>query len=139
MKKNNVLCVSKQNNILKRSYQTLTMAFVSVLTFLMTSAYGFAATDLATAIKNICTKIGTTLTSILGPVCVLVLGFAIFSIIVGKNSKSAETGMDWAKRAIIGFIIFNLLGTILTYGIGLFSGTQQWGATSAMITLPQIL
>lgn len=129
----------KKNNVLSNPKQKIVMSSMSVLTFLMTGAYAFAATELSAAIKSGCQSVGQLMTSILGPVCVLVLGFAIFSIIVGKNSKSAETGMDWAKRAIFGFIIFNLLGSILQYGVTLFSGTQQWGATSAMLTLSQIL
>lgn len=101
--------------------------------------YSFAAkTGLDSAVNKILEKIGLSLTNILGPLCVLILGIAIFTIIVGKNSKSAESGMDWAKRSIIGFIAFNLLGSILAYGNDLFVGlnTRQWVTTSFIDTLP---
>ena len=131
---------SKQNSPLEKkgiSYQIgalITTAAIYASTLMTT----FAATDLSSAIKNICNKVGTLLTSVFGPLCILILGIAIITILIGKNSKSAEQGMEWAKRACICFIVFNLLGSILTWGITLFSGTNvsSWGTTTeALIQL----
>lgn len=98
----------------------------------------FAAKELGQALVGVCNDIGKLLTQVFGPLCVLILAFAIISIVIGKSSKSADAGMDWAKRAILGFIAFNLLGSILSYGIGLFENTQQWSTvtngTTAMVS-----
>lgn len=115
----------------KRNYKSQLTAGLTALTMSAVPMFGFAADLISDAVVDLCNKVGTTLTNIFGPVCILILGFAIFTIIMGKNSKSADEGMSWAKRAIFGFIAFNLLGTVLRYGVGLFAGTQQWGAVTA--------
>lgn len=133
------MCNSKQTNSLeKRDLCKKYGPAMSVFPLIATLTATTFATDLATAITSILNSIGTLLTTVFGPLCVLVLGLAIVSILVGKNSKSAEQGMEWAKRACICFVVFNLLGSILTWGLGLFSGTNvsSWGtATEAFIHL----
>lgn len=101
----------------------------------------FAAVTLSDAVISICNKIGTLLTQVFGPLCILVLGIAIISIMVGQNSKSAENGMSWAKRACGCFIAFNILGSVLTWGLTLFSNTNvsAWGTTQDVASIFQMI
>lgn len=118
-----------ENKSVAQNFGAFVAAVPAVATLTVTT---FAATELSAAIKSVLNSIGTLLTSVFGPLCILVLGLAIVSILIGKNSKSAESGMEWAKRACICFVVFNLLGSILTWGLTLFSGTNvgAWGTTT---------
>lgn len=131
--KNQISLLQKKDNL-----SSAIMGISSIVTLTAMPMVSFADnTELGAAITTLIGKIGTLLTTVFGPLCVLILAIAIITIIIGKNSKSAESGMEWAKRAVIGFIAFNLLGSILTYGISLFSqaGTQQWGTVTAALGL----
>lgn len=123
------MCETKQKSPLtQKGNKFSAFATASMLASLVTCTFA-AGTDLSGAIVSLCNKIGSLLTTIFGPLCILILGVAIITIMIGKNSKSAESGMDWAKRACICFVVFNLLGAILTWGLSLFSGTNVsgWG------------
>lgn len=127
------MCETKQKSPLtQKGGKFSAFATASMLASLITCT--FAATDLGKAIVSLCNGIGKLLTTVFGPLCILILGVAIVTIMIGKNSKSAESGMDWAKRACICFIIFNLLGAILTWGNSLFSGigtnVGEWDAAA---------
>ena len=130
------MCNSKQTNSLEKrdlcKKYGPAMSVLPLSAALTTVTFAARTTDLASAVTSILNSIGTLLTSVFGPLCILVLGLAIVSILVGKNSKSAEQGMEWAKRACICFVVFNLLGSILTWGLGLFSNTNvsSWGTTT---------
>lgn len=82
----------------------------------------FAASDPQTVILNVINSLGSILTTIFPPLCVLILGFCIIGLMMGRSSKSAENSLSWAKRAVGGFIGFNCLGLILEYGTKLFAG-----------------
>ena len=123
------MCETKQKSPLtKKGNKFSAFATASMLASLVTCTFA-ADTGLSGAIVSLCNNIGSLLTTIFGPLCILILGVAIVTIMIGKNSKSAESGMDWAKRACICFVVFNLLGAILTWGLSLFSGTNVngWG------------
>lgn len=86
-------------------------------------------------IKKVITSIGGIMTSIFSPLCVLILGIAIVSIILCKDSKGATNGISWAKRAVIGFVIFNCLGSILQYGTQLFAGQSYNFAAISLLPI----
>lgn len=132
------MCNSKQTNSLeKRDLCKKYGPAMSVFPLIATLTATTFAKDLNEAIISILNGVGTLLTSVFGPLCILVLGLAIVSILVGKNSKSAEQGMEWAKRACICFVVFNLLGAILTWGFDLFNGlgtnVSDWGNVSTAL------
>lgn len=87
-----------------------------------------ASAGLVAAVVKICNDIGTFLTAIINPVCAVLIGVSLFSIIFGTNSKSTEEAISRIKKIFICFVVFNCLGLILTYGTSLMSniGGQYW-------------
>lgn len=83
---------------------------------------------LVNAVVKICNDIGKFLTAIINPICAVLIGVSLFSIIFGTNSHSTENAIDKIKKISICFIIFNCLGLILTYGTSLMAGIggQYW-------------
>lgn len=49
------------------------------------------------------------------PLCVLGFGFSIIQIMLASNQKSVSNGLGFAKTVIAAFIIFNCLGTLISY------------------------
>lgn len=106
----------------KINKQSLAGALTTLSTMSIMVLPAFAYSTPEEIIKKVITSIGGIMTSIFSPLCVLILGIAIVSIILCKDSKSATSGFSWAKRAVIGFVVFNCLGSILQYGTDLLAG-----------------
>lgn len=127
--------LTKKNTLQNKNSKKLSNCISAMAAFAVTSAMAvqaFAATGLSDAILNVIKSIGTLLNTVFTPLCVLVLGISIVTIMIGKSSKSADEGISWAKRAVECFVVFFLLGSILTYGVSLFAGTQyDFGAAKA--------
>lgn len=127
--------LTKKNTLQNQNSKKLSNCISVVAAFAVTSAMAvqaFAATGLSDAILNVIKSLGTLLNTVFTPLCVLVLGISIVTIMIGKSSKSADEGISWAKRAVGCFVVFFLLGSILTYGVSLFAGTQyDFGAAKA--------
>lgn len=127
--------LTKKNTLQNKNSKKLSNCISAMAAFAVTSAMAvqaFAATGLSDAILNVIKSLGTLLNTVFTPLCVLVLGISIVTIMIGKSSKSADEGISWAKRAVGCFVVFFLLGSILTYGVGLFAGTQyDFGAAKA--------
>ena len=127
--------LTKKNTLQNKNSKKLSKCISAMAAFAVTSAMAvqaFAATGLSDAILNVIKSLGTLLNTVFTPLCVLVLGISIVTIMIGKSSKSADEGISWAKRAVECFVVFFLLGSILTYGVSLFAGTQyDFGAAKA--------
>lgn len=127
--------LTKKNTLQNKNSKKLSNCISAMAAFAVTSAMAvqaFAATGLSDAILNVIKSLGTLLNTVFTPLCVLVLGVSIVTIMIGKSSKSADEGISWAKRAVGCFVVFFLLGSILTYGVSLFAGTQyDFGAAKA--------
>lgn len=127
--------LTKKNTLQNKNSKKLSNCISAMAAFAVTSAMAvqaFAATGLSDAILNVIKSLGTLLNTVFTPLCVLVLGISIVTIMIGKSSKSADEGISWAKRAVGCFVVFFLLGSILTYGVSLFAGTQyDFGAAKA--------
>ena len=127
--------LTKKNTLKNKNSKKLSNCISAMAAFAVTSAMAvqaFAATGLSDAILNVIKSLGTLLNTVFTPLCVLVLGISIVTIMIGKSSKSADEGISWAKRAVGCFVVFFLLGSILTYGVSLFAGTQyDFGAAKA--------
>lgn len=127
--------LTKKNTLQNKNSKKLSNCISAMAAFAVTSAMAvqaFAATGLSEAILNVIKSLGTLLNTVFTPLCVLVLGISIVTIMIGKSSKSADEGISWAKRAVGCFVVFFLLGSILTYGVSLFAGTQyDFGAAKA--------
>ena len=127
--------LTKMNTLQNKNSKKLSNCISAMAAFAVTSAMAgqaFAATGLSEAILNVIKSLGTLLNTVFTPLCVLVLGISIVTIMIGKSSKSADEGISWAKRDVGCFVVFFLLGSILTYGVSLFAGTQyDFGAAKA--------
>lgn len=127
--------LTKKNTLQNKNSKKLSNCISAMAAFAITSAMAvqaFAATGLSDAILNVIKSLGTLLNTVFTPLCVLVLGISIVTIMIGKSPKSADEGISWAKRAVGCFVVFFLLGSILTYGVSLFAGTQyDFGAAKA--------
>lgn len=127
--------LTKKNTLQNKNSKKLSNCISAMAAFAATSAMAvqaFAATGLSDAILNVIKSLGTLLNTVFTPLCVLVLGISIVTIMIGKSPKSADEGISWAKRAVGCFVVFFLLGSILTYGVSLFAGTQyDFGAAKA--------
>lgn len=127
--------LTKKNTLQNKNSKKLSNCISAMTAFAVTSVMAvqaFAATGLSDAILNVIKSLGTLLNTVFTPLCVLVLGISIVTIMIGKSSKSADEGISWAKRAVGCFVVFFLLGSILTYGVSLFAGTQyDFGAAKA--------
>ena len=121
----------------QNKFNTITIGIIITLLSIMPV---FAADDkpdgLTTLLIHAITAIRTVINTIFDPICVLALGICIVILVLGRNSKSAESSMSWAKRIVICFVIFNIAGTILTFLTGAFNGTGLDKAYTTMITLP---
>lgn len=127
--------LTKKNTLQNKNSKKLSNCISAMAAFAVTSAMAvqaFAATGLSDAILNVIKSLGTLLNTVFTPLCVLVIGISIVTIMIGKSPKSADEGISWAKRAVGCFVVFFLLGSILTYGVSLFAGTQyDFGAAKA--------
>ncbi len=127
--------LTKKNTLQNKNSKKLSNYISAMAAFAVTSAMAvqaFAATGLSDAILNVIKSLGTLLNTVFTPLCVLVLGYSIVTIMIGKSSKSADEGISWAKRAVGCFVVFFMIGSILTYGVSLFAGTQyDFGAAKA--------
>lgn len=108
------------------------LTFVALMTFtlpMMVFCAEEGSGDIAGAIVKVCQDIGALMTAVLNPVCAVLLGFSLFSLILGTNSKSADNAITRIKRIVICFVIFNCLGLLLTYGTTLMQnigGQSNW-------------
>ena len=127
--------LTKKNTLQNKNSKKLSNCISAMVAFAVTSAMAvqaFAATGLSDAILNVIKSLGTLLNTVFTPLCVLVLGWSIVTIMIGKSPKSADEGISWAKRAVGCFVVFFMIGSILTYGVSLFAGTQyDFGAAKA--------
>ena len=127
--------LTKKNTLQNKNSKKLSNCISAMAAFAVTSAMAvqaFAATGLSEAILNVIKSLGTLLNTVFTPLCVLVLGLSIVTIMIGKSPKSADEGISWAKRAVGCFVVFSMIGSILTYGVSLFAGTQyDFGAAKA--------
>lgn len=115
----------------KKSSAINIICFMLVAVILATiSVVAFADGEIANAVTKIANDIYKILASILNPVCVAILAFCIIRLILGSNSKGAESSIQWIKRVVIGFACFNMLGLFLTYGENLMKSVGGQYKTS---------
>lgn len=95
------------------------------------SSMAFAAgEEISNAVIKVCKDIGGIMTAILNPICAVVIGICLLTLIFGKNSKSADSSIQWIKRVVICFVCFNCIGLFLSYGTSLMAGIggqSNWG------------
>lgn len=85
--------------------------------------------DISDAVVKVCQDIGTIMTSIINPVCSVLFGFNLFSLILGTNSKTADNAISRIKKIVICFVCFNCIGLFLSYGTTLMQsigGQSTW-------------
>lgn len=85
--------------------------------------------DIAGAVVKVCQDIGSLMSAILNPVCSVMFGINLFSLIFGTNSKSADAAISRIKKIIICFVCFNCIGLFLSYGTTLMQsigGQSNW-------------
>ena len=95
--------LTKKNTLQNKNSKKLSNCISAMAAFAVTSAMAvqaFAATGLSDAILNVIKSLGTLLNTVFTPLCVLVLGISIVTIMIGKSPKSADEGISWAKRAV---------------------------------------
>jgi hypothetical protein len=89
-----------------------------------------AGEEISNAVIKVCKDIGGIMTAVLNPICAVVIGICLLSLIFGKNSKSADSSIQWIKRVVICFVCFNCIGLFLSYGTSLMAGIggqSNWG------------
>lgn len=118
--------LAKQVNVnaLAIMYTVLTIGAFCLLTMVPALAVGPAE-----IVINILKGIGTVLTTIFSPICVLIVAIAIIGLVLGRDPKTSATYYSWIKRTIVCFVIFNVIGSLFTWGEGLIIGE---GLTQAL-------
>lgn len=106
----------------KNKMQALGVAAISTL---LCATPAFADGDLQGLLLGAINAVRTIISAIFNPLCIVALGVCIAILVLGRNSKSADSSMSWAKRIVICFIVFNILGTLVTWLTGTaFSGAS---------------
>ena len=111
----------------KKFVKMIAFAMV-VATIFAFSAFSFSAgaeATIANKVIDVCQSIGSVMTTILSPVCAVCLGICLISLIFGKNSKTADSSIQWIKRIVICFVLFNCIGLFLEYGVGLMNDVSS--------------
>lgn len=111
-------------NALAMIYTVVTIGLFCLLTVVPTLAVGPAE-----IVTNILQGIGKVLTTIFSPLCVLIVAIAIIGLVLGRDPKSSATYYAWIKRTIVCFVVFNVIGSLFTWGEGLIIGE---GLTQAL-------
>ncbi len=123
-----------QGKVIKKT-DMLIFSLVAVLLAAMSTMFAFAAgEEISNAVITVCQDIGGIMTAVLNPICSVVIGICLITLIFGKNSKSADASIQWIKRVVICFICFNCIGLFLSYGTSLMSGIggqSNWGGGKA--------
>ena len=122
--------MTQKNKVIRKS-DLIIFALITVLLVSMSTMFAFAAgEEISTAVTTVCKDIGGIMTAIINPICSVVIGICLITLIFGKNSKSADASIQWIKRVIICFVCFNCIGLFLSYGTSLMSGIggqSNWG------------
>jgi len=115
-----------------RKTSTLAVASASVASLCSAfSSMAFAAgEEISNAVIKVCKDIGGIMTTVLNPICSVVIGFCLLILIFDKNPKSADASLQWIKRIVLCFVCFNCIGLFLSYGTSLMAGIggqSNWG------------
>ena len=123
-------------NKIKQYKEKTNIMITSFVLFLFSIVPTFADGDLPSVIKSAIKGIQSAITMVFDPICVTALAVCIVILVLGRNSKSADSSMSWAKRIVICFIVFNLLTTI----IGWLKGTiSDAGGEGLFMTLLPVM
>ena len=122
--------MTQKSKVIRKS-DLIIFALITVLLVSMSTMFAFAAgEEISNAVTTVCKDIGGIMTAIINPICSVVIGICLITLIFGKNSKSADASIQWIKRVIICFLFFNCIGLFLSYGTSLMSGIggqSNWG------------
>lgn len=80
-------------------------------------------------------KVYTDIAGVFSLICVLAGAVALITLLFGKSDKSATSAWSWIKRIAIAWVLFNSLGTIVSYGDALLEG-MNFQAGGGGTTLP---
>ncbi len=130
MNKTLTLQTSQATKLRKTSTLAVASASVASLCSVISSMAFAAGEEISSAVIKVCKDIGGIMTTILNPICAVVIGICLLSLIFGKNPKSADSSIQWIKRVVIGFVCFNCIGLFLSYGTSLMvgiGGQSNWG------------
>ncbi|HAX52471.1 MAG TPA: hypothetical protein DIW17_13055 [Clostridiales bacterium] len=84
----------------------------------------YLATDIFSAANQIFRKVYTDLSGVFTLICVVVLAVCLLGMMFCRNGRLVEEFRSWRNRIIGSWIIFNVLGSIITYGETLFRNTK---------------
>ena len=130
MNKTLTLQTSQATKLHKTSTLAVASASVASLCSVLSSMAFAAGEEISNAVIKVCKDIGGIMTAVLNPICAVVIGICLLSLIFGKNSKSADSSIQWIKRVVICFVCFNCIGLFLSYGTSLMAGIggqSNWG------------
>ncbi len=87
----------------------------------------FLATDIFSAAKTIFQTVYTDLSGVFTLICVVALSICLLGMMFCRNGRLVEDFRSWRNRIIGSWIVFNVLGSIITYGEKLFSSANtKW-------------
>lgn len=122
--------IIRQSKVAKKT-DLLMFAIVAVLMVAMSTVFAFSAgEEISNAVITVCKDIGGIMTAILNPICSVVFGICLLTLIFGHDQKSAAPSIQWIKRVIGCFVCFNCIGLFLSYGTSLMAGIggqSTWG------------
>ena len=107
MNKTLTLQTSQATKLRKTSTLAVASASVASLCSVLSSMAFAAGEEISNAVIKVCKDIGGIMTAVLNPICAVVIGICLLSLIFGKNSKSADSSIQWIKRVVICFVCFN--------------------------------
>lgn len=82
------------------------------------------AAPIFSAAKTILTTVYGDIKSIFTLLCIVALVICLIGMLVSKNSKMVEEFRSWRNRIVWSWVLFNVLGSIASYGDTIFSGYQ---------------
>lgn len=83
------------------------------------------AAGLFTDAQNILKSVYAGIGSIFTLACVVILVICLVGMMASKNGKAVEEFRAWRNRVIISWVIFNCLGSFITYGKEI-TGSLGW-------------
>lgn len=130
MNKTLTLQTSQATKLRKTSTLAVASASVASLCSVLSSMAFAAGEEISNAVIKVCKDIGGIMTTVLNPICSVVIGFCLLILIFDKNPKSADASLQWIKRIVLCFVCFNCIGLFLSYGTSLMAGIggqSNWG------------
>ena len=105
----------KYKNQIEAFWASLVITLFSTVPIFAAGNSDAGNSDITALLQQAIGAVKTIISGIFDPLCIVALGICIVILVLGRNSKSADSSMSWAKRIIICFIVFNILGTLLAW------------------------